>query len=78
MEPVRVALLGATSHIAKGLIACCSKREDRKLFLYARSPDRVREFLSQLEPTRAEVFSIHEFGHKIIYVKRCLRLFINR
>jgi nucleoside-diphosphate-sugar epimerase len=64
MKPMRVALLGATSHIAKGLIACWSQRQDRELLLYARSPERVREFMTHLEPSRAEVFSISEFGNK--------------
>jgi hypothetical protein len=64
MKPVRVALLGATSHIAKGLIACWSKHDDRELFLYARSPERVREFLIHLEPSRGDVFPICEFGKR--------------
>jgi len=62
MKPVRVALLGATSHIAKGLIACWTPRKDRELLLYARSPERVREFLMQLGKSQAEVFPIDAFG----------------
>lgn len=64
MRPVRVALLGATSHIAKGLIAYWIKDNNRDLLLYARSPERVQEFMTRLEPCRAEVFSIEEFGSK--------------
>ena len=65
MNPVRVALLGATSHIAKGLIACWAKRQDRELFLYARSTERVLAFLTDFEPCLAKVFPIDSFGEEI-------------
>ena len=63
MKSIRVALIGATSHIAKGLIACWSQHQDRELFLYARSPERVREFLNQLEKCQSEVFPIDAFSN---------------
>lgn len=63
MKQSRIAILGATSHIAKGLIAFWAQRQDRELFLYARSPERVREFLASLESVRVEVFPIEAFGN---------------
>lgn len=62
MKPIRVAILGATSHVAKGLIACWAPRRDRELFLYARSPERVDAFVDQLELFRGEVHPFGEFG----------------
>ena len=64
MKPIRVALLGATSHIAKGLIACWSKDPNRELFLYARSPERVLEFLAPFGGGLSEVFHIGLFGNE--------------
>lgn len=65
MNPVRLALLGATSHISKGLIDRWSELKDRELFLYARSPERVLAFLTQLKPCSAKIFSINSFGDEI-------------
>jgi len=63
MKSVCVALLGATSHIAKGLITSWAHHQERELLLYARSPERVWEFLSQLGRFRAEVLPIDAFGN---------------
>jgi len=41
----RIAILGATGHIAKGLICNFIQSKGYKLFLFARSPQRVRDFL---------------------------------
>ncbi len=46
---MRIAILGATSHIAKGLIYNFNKKENNELFLFARSIDRLREFLKSIE-----------------------------
>lgn len=62
METVRIAILGATSHIAKGLIAAWAKPPDRTLLLYARSTERVREFLSSIGEGHPAVFPLNEFG----------------
>ncbi|GAM11012.1 NAD dependent epimerase/dehydratase family protein [Geobacter sp. OR-1] len=62
MKAVRVAILGATSHIAKGLIASWVTDSSRKLLLYARSPERVSEFLSIIESDRYPVFPMAAFG----------------
>lgn len=41
----KIAILGATSHIAKGLVYNFIREDDYKLFLFARSPEKVKEFL---------------------------------
>ena len=46
---MRIAILGATSHIAKGLIYYFNKKGNNELFLFARSIDRLREFLKSIE-----------------------------
>lgn len=46
---MRIAILGATSHIAKGLIYNFNKKETNELFLFARSKDRLLEFLKNIE-----------------------------
>ncbi|MDR3578466.1 MAG: NAD(P)-dependent oxidoreductase [Oryzomonas sp.] len=62
MPPVRIAILGATSHIAKGLIAAWAGREERELVLYARSPDRVREFISLIGCKDPVILPVEDFG----------------
>lgn len=65
MNPLRIAILGATSHIAKGLIACWIERHDRELLLYARSPEHVQEFIGQLgRSTETKVLPIEEYGRE--------------
>jgi nucleoside-diphosphate-sugar epimerase len=56
----KIAILGATSHIAKGLIFNYAQRSDRQLYLFARSTDGVADFLKGLEP-RGTV-TVHEFS----------------
>ncbi len=41
----KIAILGATSHIAKGLIYNFIRENEYKLFLFARSPEKTKEFL---------------------------------
>lgn len=45
----KIAILGATSHIAKGLIYNFNKEEANELFLFARSIDRLQGFLKSIE-----------------------------
>lgn len=45
----KIAILGATSHIAKGLIYNYNKKGTNELFLFGRSKDRLREFLKSIE-----------------------------
>ncbi len=42
---IRIAILGATSHIAKGLICNFTQSKEYKLFLFARSTGKARDFL---------------------------------
>jgi nucleoside-diphosphate-sugar epimerase len=45
---VKIAILGATSQIAKDLIVSFSVEADKQLFLFARRPDEVRHWLMAL------------------------------
>ena len=46
-EIKKIAILGATSHIAKGLIENFSKTREYELYLYARSTEKVIAFLEE-------------------------------
>jgi nucleoside-diphosphate-sugar epimerase len=58
-----IAILGATSHIARGLVYGFSKIPRYKLYLFARSPDQVRVFLSGIQ-AKKDIFTgnFDEFG----------------
>ena len=63
MNGKRIALIGATSHIAKGIIAGFSSRQEAALLLYARAPERVSDFLAASGGnSSAEVFPLTSFG----------------
>ena len=47
MKFTRIAILGATSHIARGLIYHFSSTPWASLFLFARSPERVGSFIAE-------------------------------
>lgn len=64
MKTLRVALLGATSHIAKGLIASFLARGKYELLLYARAPERVQEFVSSLGGSKTECFALDDFSRR--------------
>lgn len=58
----RIAILGATSHIAKGLIANLVYSQDALLILFARRPDAVRTFLDTVpSPERPLIKTFNEF-----------------
>lgn len=59
LKSKKIAILGATSHIAKGLIYNFNRKETNKLFLFARSIDRLREFLKSIEC--GETFHLKRF-----------------
>jgi nucleoside-diphosphate-sugar epimerase len=62
----KIAILGATSHVAKGLIYNFLKdNKEYTLFLFARSPERVREFLKS-NSLKGNLFVSHfgSFGKK--------------
>jgi len=45
----KIAILGATSHIAKGLLYNFNKNETNEFFLFARSTGRLLEFLKSID-----------------------------
>lgn len=47
---MNIAILGATSHIAKGLITCFSKDPENHLHLFSRRPENVQAFLQKTLP----------------------------
>lgn len=55
MSGAAVAILGATSHIAKGLIVRLLQQGCRQLHLYARSTDRVEQFLDEIKADRSAI-----------------------
>lgn len=60
---MRIAILGATSHIAKGLISCWAKEgEKHRLLLYARDLVRLAEFLKTIPSCFVELYHIEDFG----------------
>lgn len=60
---MRIAILGATSHIAKGLIYNFLKDENYELNLYARNIEKLKSFLNDtLTNTFENIFSIDNFG----------------
>lgn len=64
MRKVRVALLGATSHIARGLIASFLGRPGYELALHARAPERVQAFVDRFGGGPAEVLPLAAFGER--------------
>jgi len=56
---MKVAILGATSHIAKGLISNFMKKESYDLFLYARNTQKISAFMDSLG--FSDFKSIYEF-----------------
>lgn len=60
MKKTEIAVLGSTSHIAKGLIHRFLKTEGLRLHLFTRSPGKVREFLSSIGTPSEHPVTIHE------------------
>lgn len=57
MKPSKIAILGAGSHIAKGLILNFLQTENTVLYLYTRSAQKVLSFINSIEePVLAEYF----------------------
>lgn len=62
MSEKRIALLGATSHIAKGLILGLHGSGQNELFLFARSPERVQLFLESIGAENSQRIKIKPFS----------------
>jgi nucleoside-diphosphate-sugar epimerase len=60
MEKTQIAILGATSHIAKGLIHNFLRGGTSRLHLYTMSPDAARAFLAKLGIPGGNDVAIHE------------------
>lgn len=62
MKQVKIAILGATSHIAKGLIENFLKRSESDLYLFARKIDKVKEFLTSfINGNDSNVYEFSDF-----------------
>jgi nucleoside-diphosphate-sugar epimerase len=59
VSKTKVAILGSTSHIAKGLISNFVRRPEFSLHLYTRSVDRVTCFLASIGQSTHEDCTIH-------------------
>jgi nucleoside-diphosphate-sugar epimerase len=60
MKQSKIAILGSTSHIAKGLINSFIQGGEFSLHLYTRSPDKVRSFLGAIGKSAEKNCVIHE------------------
>lgn len=63
IDPIRMAILGSTSHIAKNLIIHFGQAKEYHLILFARTIEKVRSFLEemQLDQSKIEVYPYEEF-----------------
>lgn len=60
IRKTKIAILGATSHIAKGLINNFLQCKEFRLHFYTRSSVRVCDFLKAMEKTAKHSYIIHE------------------
>lgn len=60
MKKTKIAILGSTSHIAKGLINNFLRSQRVGLHLYTRSPDKLSSFLRVIEKSMSKDCVIHE------------------
>ncbi|MBU4251614.1 MAG: NAD-dependent epimerase/dehydratase family protein [Candidatus Omnitrophica bacterium] len=62
MKTSKIAILGATSHIAKGLILNFMQSKENELFLFARIPKKVKEFLEENSlPLNRHIYDFKHF-----------------
>ena len=59
----RIALLGGTGFVAKGIIAAASERSDIELIISSRSPEKVQAFLTEYK-YQFEVITLKEVEHR--------------
>lgn len=62
MSEKRIAILGATSHIAKGMIFGLHDSGQNELLLFARSPERVQLFLELIGAGKSPLIKIKPFS----------------
>jgi len=70
MEKAKIAILGAASHIAKGLVYNFLRVGGFDLHLYTRSPDKVHGFLAAIGRSPDKTCVIHE-GYKDFMSSSC-------
>lgn len=62
-QPASIAVLGATGYIAMGLVRGFCLSGASRLYLFARSPDRVRDFVIRLQgESKTEICSFDRFS----------------
>lgn len=64
LQPKRIAILGATGHIAKGLIEGLRHHNQYELFLFARSPQKLKTFLEQIRYRSAVLLKFPRFKNE--------------
>jgi nucleoside-diphosphate-sugar epimerase len=69
-EKIKIAILGASSHIAMGLISYFSLEKDVELYLFARSMNRVNDFLinihNNIKPAVCSISAFDEASYDVI------------
>ncbi|MEK9154605.1 MAG: NAD-dependent epimerase/dehydratase family protein [Patescibacteria group bacterium] len=60
MNKQKIAILGATSHIAKGLISNFFQSGDFEMHLYIRSSDKIKDFLEKIGQSKSKDYAICE------------------
>lgn len=61
---MRIAILGATSHVAKGLIVGLASRPENSLLLYARKLEQLESFVNCFVGGRTESLELETFGER--------------
>lgn len=62
MKRATVAILGATGHIAKGLIVNFLRDNHYQLHLFSRSPEKIAAFLKSIGQPKTRGVVIHQYG----------------
>lgn len=61
----KIAILGATGHIAKSLISNFKRSENYNLYLFARSDEKLNNFLKSINYSEnVEKISLNDFNKK--------------
>lgn len=69
----KVAIIGATSHIAKGLIYNYSQKNNAEIFLFSRNPEQVKSFLENIPVFPFKNHSLKDFGkHHYDVIINCI------
>lgn len=70
---MKIAILGATSHIAKGLISRFFREAGNELSLFVRNKDKLVNFLTSINYNNDKIFTFDQFGkHEYDVVINCV------